>query len=186
MNETINNIMSRRSTRKYKEEQIKDEELNVILDAGRFAPSAMNQQSWHFTAVQNKEVLQKIVEAARTAFLNSGNENFVARAKAENFNPFYNAPTLILVFGDEKAIAPQNDGSLALENMFLAAQSIGIGSCWIHSVNFLFNTEVGKALKEELGIPEGYAPIGSGIFGYSAVEASAPAPRKEGTVNIIK
>lgn len=186
MNETIKNIMNRRSIRNYKEEQIKDEELQAILDAGRFAPSAMNQQSWHFTVIQNKEVLQKIIEAVKTAFLNSGNKNFEERAKAEDFNPFYKAPTLILVSGDEKAVAPQNDGSLALENMFLAAESLGIGSCWIHSLNSLFTTEEGKAVKKELGIPEGYNPVGSGVFGYKAVDSPAPAPRKEGTINIIK
>jgi len=186
MNETIKNIMNRRSIRKYKEEQIKDEELQAILDAGRFAPSAMNQQSWHFTVVQNKEVIQKIIQAIKTAFFNSGNKNFEDRAKAEDFNPFYNAPTLIIVSGDEKAIAPQNDGSLALENMFLAAESLDIGSCWIHALNSVFSSEESKELKKELGIPEGYNPVGSGVFGYKAVDTPSPAPRKEGTVNIIK
>lgn len=186
MNETIKNIMNRRSIRNYKEEQIKDDELQAILDAGRFAPSAMNQQSWHFTVIQNKEVLQKIIEATKTTFLNSGNKNFEERAKATDFNPFYKAPTLILVSGDEKAIAPQNDCSLALENMFLAAESLGIGSCWIHSLNFLFASEEGKTLKKELGIPEGYNPVGSGVFGYKGVDTPDPAPRKEGTINIIK
>ena len=186
MNETLKTILNRRSIRKYKEEQIKDEELQAILEAGKFAPSAMNQQPWHFTVVQNKELLQKISEACKTVFSNSGNKNFEERAKAENFSISYNAPTFIIVSGDQKAIAPQNDGSLALGNMFLAAESLGIGSCWIHAMAFLFSKEEGQTLKNELGIPEGYAPVGSGAFGYKGTEQPSASPRKEGTVNIIK
>lgn len=85
MNEIIKNILNRRSVRKYKKEQIKIEELQAILEAGKYAPSAMNQQSWHFTVVQNKEVLRKIDEATKTAFIKSGNKNFEDRAKTEGF-----------------------------------------------------------------------------------------------------
>jgi nitroreductase len=186
MNETVKTILSRRSIRKYKADQISDEELNIILDAGKFAPSGMNQQTWHFTVVQNKEVLKRINEVCKTAFLNSGIKIYEDRAKAENFTAFYNAPTFIIVTGDENAIAPQNDGSLALGNMFNAAESIGIGSCWIHALSYVFSTEEGKALKSELGIPEGYIHVGSGAFGYKDMQQPTPPPRKEGTVNIIR
>lgn len=186
MNETLNTILSRRSIRKFEQTQIKDEELNTILEAGNIAPSAMNQQSWHFTVVQNEGVLNKIVEAIRTAFKNSGIPNFEARAKDDNFSPFYNAPTFIIVTGNEKAIAPIHDGSLAIGNMMNAAHSLGVGTCWIHAVNFLFGTEEGKLLKGELGIPEDYIPVGSIAVGYKAIDAPAAPPRKENTVNIIK
>lgn len=186
MNETLKIILNRRSVRKYKEEQIKDEELDTILEAGKFAPSAMNQQSWHFTVVQNKEMLEKLNKAFKDVFLKSGDPRFEAMAKAANFSPFYNAPTYIIVSGDEKAIAPHNDGTLALENMFLAAHSLGIGSCWINAIKHLFSAEESDALKKELGIPEGYVAVASGSFGYPAVEPSKAAARKEGTVNIIK
>jgi nitroreductase len=186
MNKTLETILNRRSVRKFTKEQIKDEELQTILEAGKYAPSAMNQQSWHITAVQNKEVLQKINDAFKTAYANSGNKNFEDRAKTDHFSAFYDAPTYVMVFGDDKAIAPKHDGSLAMENMFLAAESLGIGSCWIHAVNFLFNSESGKTLKKELGIPESYSPVGSGAFGYKAAASPAAAPRKEGTVNIIR
>lgn len=186
MNETLTNILNRRSIRKFEATQIKDEELQAIIDAGNYAPSAMNQQSWHFVAIQNKEVLNKINEVTKAALANSGNPNFEARAKAENFSAFYNAPTFILVFGDEKAIAPTHDGSLALGNMLLAAKAVGVGSCWIHAMNFVLSTEEGKALKATLGVPEGYTPIGAGAFGYNSGETPAAPPRKAGTVTILK
>jgi nitroreductase len=184
MNETIKNILSRRSIRSYKNEQIKDEELNLILEAGKYAPSAMNQQPWHFTVIQNKDTLAKINDVCKDAFNKSGDKNLEDRAKAASL--FYNAPVLIIVTGDEKAIAPQTDGALALENMFIAAHSLGIGSCWIRAMNYLFSVKESDVLKEEIEIPEGYSVIGSGVFGYPAGELPAAAVRREGTVNIIK
>lgn len=186
MNETMKTLLERRSVRVFSQEQIKDEELNNIIEAGKFAPSAMNQQPWHFTVVQSQDVKNRINQAIKNIMLNSGNKAFEDRAKAENFSAFYNAPTYIIVSGDQKAIAPVNDCSLALGNMFNAAASMSIGSCWIHAITYLFNSEEGKALGVELGIPEGYAPLCSGAFGYNAGPSPKTAPRKENTVNIIK
>ena len=186
MNETLKTILNRRSIRSYKQDQIKEAELQTIIEAGKFAPSAMNQQPWHFVVVQNKEMLQKINDTCKVVFANSDNEHIKARAKAGNSSAFYNAPTFIIVFGDEKAAAPLNDGTLALGNMFLAAESLGIGSCWIHAMSFVFAAEEGNTLKQDLGVPEGYISIGAAAFGYKASDSPAPLPRKEGTVTIIK
>jgi nitroreductase len=186
VNETLKTILNRRSFRAYKPEQIKDEELQTILDAGSYAPSGGNTQPWHFTVIQKSDVLQKINATCREAMLKSGNKTFEERAKAENFSIFYHAPTLIVVSGDEKAITPQYDCALALGNMFLAAESIGVGSCWIHALSMLLNADAGKALSKELDIPEGYKVHGSGAFGYKTTEHPSPAPRKEGAVTIIK
>jgi nitroreductase len=185
MNETIKTILNRRSTRSFKQEQIKDEELQTILETGRYAPSAMNQQPWHFTVIQNKETLNKINEICKEVFQSSGIKAYEDRAKSENFSIFYNALTYIIVTGDETAIAPQIDCALTLGNMFLTAESIGIGSCWIHAITQIFNTDKGIALKKELGIPDGYAAFGSGAFGYKAAEPNTP-PKKENIINIIK
>ena len=186
MNETIKNILNRRSTRKFQQIQIKDEELETILNAGKYAPTAFNQQSWHFTVVQNKEILERITEVFRDVLSKCDNSFLVSLAKSKDFSAFYKAPTFIIVTADEKAHAPIHDATLALGNMLLAAESLGIGACWLHSVNLVFATDEGKKLKEELGIPEGYIPVGSGAFGYKDVKSINPAPRKDNTVNIIK
>ena len=185
MNETIKTIMERRSIRAYKPEQIKEEELNIILEAAKFAPSAINEQPWHLTVVQKKEALDRINNACKEMFIKSDNKIFADRAKDESFSVFYNAPTFIIVSGTEKAVAPQIDCALALENMFLAAASMNIGSCWIHAVHSLFNAEEGAALRSEFKIPENHVVYCAGAFGYKAMEAS-PAPRKENTVTIIR
>lgn len=186
MSDTIKTILSRRSIRKYKPEQIKEEELQTILQAGQYAPSARNEQSWHFTVVQNPEVLEKINAVGKAVFEKSEIPLYRERAKAENFSLFYHAPTYIIVSGENSAIAPEADGALALANLFLSAEALGIGSVWIHAVNFLKNTEEGKVLFKELGIPEGYSPIGSAAFGYNAGEKPEAAPRREGTITIIR
>lgn len=189
MNETIKIIMTRRSIRKYQPEQISRDELQTILEAGTFAPSAMNQQPWHFTVIQNRELFQKLNEACKTALVKTNNKSFAERTRGislENFNIFHHAPTLIIVSGDEQAIAPQNDCSLALENMFLAAESLGIGSCWMHAIKLFYATDDGKTfLHQELQIPEGYTPVGSGVFGYKAGESPAAPARKTGTITIF-
>lgn len=185
MNETIKTLLNRRSIRAYKPEQIKDEELQLILEGGRFAPSAINEQPWLFTVVQNKELLHKLNEACKDAFIKSGNPRFAERAKDESFNVFYNSPTLIIVSAEEKTIAPQIDSALALENMFLAAESIGVGSCWIHAIAGILNSEEGRGLRSELGISDEYMAYCSGSFGYKAMEATAPE-RKQNIVKIIR
>lgn len=182
----LNVINARRSIRAFKPDQIKDSELEAILTAARFAPSAMNQQLRHYTVIQNKDVLTTINQRIQRAFQTSGNARYEEWAKAENFSPFYHAPTFIIFSVDEKAIAPQCDGALSLANAFLAAEALGIGSCWIHAVNFLFTTPEGKALFKELGVPEGYIPVGAGAFGYIAGDKPEAAPRREDVVTYIR
>lgn len=186
MNETLQTILKRRSIRAYKPQQIKAQDLEAILEAGQFAPSAMNQQPWHFSAIQNGDLLNKINGTVKEALLKADNPEMANWAKAENFSIFYAAPTLIVASGDPNAIAPQHDCTLALGNMFLAAAALGIGSCWIHAISRICNTEPGKPLLPEMDVPEGYRIYCAGAFGYHAgVHPEAP-PRKEGTVRIIE
>ena len=173
MNETLKTILKRRSIRSYKPKQITDEELNSILKAGEYAPSAMNQQSSHFTVIQNKDVMKELIELAKDA-------------TKQDENPFYDAPTVVLVFAKRGNIAPVCDASLAIGNMLIAATSLDIGSCWIHCVNAILNTEKGKKFQKRLGVGEEYGIVGSCVLGYAAVEASNAAPRKADFVNIIK
>lgn len=185
MNETMKTILNRRSIRAYKPEQIKEEELQTILEGGIYAPTAINEQPWHITVVQNEDLLNRINMSCKEMMQKSGNPAFAERAKNESFSVFYNAPTFIIISGNPKAITPEIDCALALENMFLAAESLNIGSCWIHAVTQLFSTEEGKSLKQELGIPAEYNTYSAGAFGYKAMEATAPT-RKENIINIIR
>lgn len=173
MNETIKTILSRRSVRSYQPKQITDEELNIILKAGTYAPSAMNQQSSHFTVIQNEELMKELVALGK-------------EVREQDTNPFYDAPTVVLVFAKKDNIAPVQDASLAIQNMFLASASLNIGSCWINCVNRIFSTDKGKEFQRRIGVSEEYMSVGSCILGYPEGNIKEAAPRKEDFINIIK
>ena len=166
MNEVICAIEGRRSIRSYRTDPVPEEKLEAVVKAGLMAPSAMNQQSWHFVVISGKGA-----ERYRTYCIEKLGRD-----------PYYGAPAMIIVFGKKDAIAPVCDGSLAIGNLLLAAKALGLGSCWIHCVNDLFKEEAAAA---EWGVPAGYRPVGSVALGFPAGEAPAAKPRKEGTVTRI-
>ncbi|NTU97819.1 MAG: nitroreductase family protein [Chlorobiaceae bacterium] len=167
MNETIATILRRRSVRSFLPDPVGQAELESMLEAGRYAPSAMNQQPWHFTAIRNPELLRKLEENCKTAFLESKVDALRETAQQEGFTVFYHAPLMVVISGDSGAIAPQYDCTLAMENMILAATSIGLGSCWTHAVMMFHATEKGKAIFRQLGVifPEGHQPYAAAVFG---------------------
>ena len=173
MNETIENLIERRSCRKYESKQIKDEELNAILKAGEYAPSGMGLQSPKMVVLQNKETIKKLSK------LN-------AKIMGKDIDPFYSAPTVIVVLADKTKMTYIEDGSLVLGNLMNAAHSLGIGSCWIHRAKEEFATEEGKELLKEWNIPDNYVGIGHCILGYPCGKLQEPKSRKEDYITIIK
>ncbi len=173
MNETIKNLIERRSCRNYKKEQIKDEELNEILLAGEYAPTGMGLQSPKMIVLQNKETIEKLSK------LN-------AKIMERDIDPFYGAPTVIIVLADKTKMTYIEDGSLVLGNLMNAAHSLKIGSCWINRAREEFETEEGKKLLKEWNIPDNYVGIGHCILGYREGELPQAKPRKEDYVTIIK
>ena len=173
MNETLKTLLNRRSIRKYKEGQIKDEELKVILEAGMYAPSGANQQSALFIVVQDKETLKKI-DAMNAAII------------GKDIHPYYGAPTVILVLADKSKVTPVEDASLALGNIFNAADSIGLGSCWVHRVKQMFELEEGKVLLKKWGVDGDYIGVGSCALGYPDCPDSEAAPRKDKYVIYVR
>ena len=186
MNETLKNIRNRRSTRAFLPEQLKDMEMQAIIDAGIYAPSANNQQPWHFTVVQSKDILDRLSVAFKEVAGKSENEYIRRFADNEKFHVFYNAPTVVLVSGDKNnSYAAVNCGA-AVENMLIAAESLEIGSCWIGLIAVLLNSEEGIEFVKELGLPEGFKQIHAVCLGYKKINITNAPARKENTVNYIK
>ena len=183
-NETIQTILKRRSVRAYDPTQLTDEELDTILEAGKYAPTGAGAQPWHFSVLQSPSIMESINSVLKEMFLSSDTPRLVERASADDFNIFYGAPTAILVSADESAITPRIDSALAMGNMFLAAASIDIASCWVHGLVRLF--ENSDQFCGDLCIPEGYKVFAAGVFGHPLGELPEPAPRREGTVDIIR
>lgn len=169
MNEVIENIISRRSVKKYKPDMVPDEIINEILKAGTYAATGMNKQSPIIVAVTNKDVRDRI---SKMNAKYRGNENF---------DPFYGAPVVLVVLADKSVFTNIYDGSLVMGNLMLAAHSLGIGSCWIHRAKEIFETEEGKALLKEIGVEGEYEGIGHCVLGYAAdgEEEKMASPRKE-------
>ena len=166
-------IRTRRSYRSYKPEQITDEQLNAVLEAGTYAPTSRGLQSPFIVAIQNEEL------KARLAKMN-------AEIMGVTTNPYYDAPTYVLVFVPSDAPNGIQDASLVMENMMLAAHAQGLGSCWIHREREMFATEEGKELMQQWGLPEGLVGIGALALGYPDAEPSPAKPRKEGYTRVIR
>ena len=166
-------IRTRRSYRAYKLEQITDEQLNAVLEAGTYAPTSRGLQSPFIVAVQNKDL------KLRLAKMN-------AEIMGVTTNPYYDAPTYVLVLVPADAPNGIQDASLVLENMMLAAHAQGLGSCWIHREREMFATEEGKELIKQWGLPEGLVGIGALALGYPEGAPSPAKPRKEGYTRIIR
>lgn len=170
MNEMIQTLISRRSVRKYKPEQIADSELQQILEAGMYAASAMGLQPVTMVVVQNKDTIAKLT--AMNAKI-MGTEN----------DPMYGAPTIIVVLADmEKSPNAWSDGCLVLGNLMNAAAALGVGSCWINRAKEEFESEEGKALLRQWGLPEHLVGVGHCILGYADGPVPQAKPRKDGFV----
>jgi nitroreductase len=186
MNETLKVIRERRTTRKFKAEQIKEEELQAIIEAGIYAPSAHNQQSWNFTVIQNKELIEELNTESKEAAKNFPDKLIQKMANNDKFNVFYGAPTVIIVSGMDNGMMPQVDCAAASENMLIAAESLDVGACWNGFVGFLFNSEKGAEYKAKLNIPKGFTPYYAIVLGYKDVRMTNAPARRENTVQYIR
>lgn len=194
MENVIENIKSRRSARRYTKQQINEDNLNIILECGRHAPSGGNSQFWHFTVIQNQDILLKLNQYVKLAFEKLKiDENTYKSIRAgknlsakDEYSFYYNAPTLIIVSNDSNYSNAMADSACALENMLLAANYLGLGACWINQLTWFDKDENVRKVLEELGIPNNYRVCGSMSLGYKDGPKSRGKVIKENTVTIIK
>ena len=169
MNEAMKNLLERRSVRGYKKDLVPADVLDEILEAGKYAPSGMGQQKTFMVVTQDPELVAKLSR------MNAD----VMGAKSD---PFYGAPTVVIVFADSEQGTCVENGSLVMGNLMNAAHAVGVDSCWIHRARELFDSEEGKALKAEWGVPESYIGIGHCVLGYRSGEYPEAKARKDGFV----
>lgn len=164
--EALEVLKNRRSVKKYKSEQITDEQLNKILEAGTYAPNGRGVQAATMVVIQNRELIDRISK------LNAG-------VMGASGDPFYGAPTVVVVFADRTRATYVEDGSLVMGNLLNAAYAVGVDSCWIHRAKEVFETEEGRKLMTKWGLSENYTGIGNCILGYRDCEYPCAKPRKE-------
>ena len=175
MEATLKDLKERRSIRAYKPEQIREEELQKILEAGIYAPTGMGMQSPKIVVVQDRETRDLLSKLNARCMGDEGSD------------PFYGAPTVLVVLALRERTTCVEDGSLVLGNLMNAAQAVGVGSCWIHRAREVFDSEEGKALLKQWGIEGDYVGVGHCILGYPADGAVPEAkPRKEDYIVYVR
>ena len=171
MNEAIKNILERRSIRKFSDKQIPKEELDIIIKAGLYAPSAMNRQTWQFTVLTKTEDIQELA-------------GVIAKQLDREGYDMYKPAALIIPSNGKESKFGRDDNACALENIFLAAWSLGIGSVWINQLHGICDEPEIRALLDKYGIPADHVVYGMAALGYSA-EDELRVIERVGKVKII-
>lgn len=171
-NQIIQNILSRRSIRSYSDQQVSDEHLELLMKTALYAPSGRNMQSWKFTAVTNQEIITKLYTT-------------IGKILNRNSYNFYNAPALIIPSNDRDNSLGKEDNACALQNIFLASHSLGIGSYWINQLNGICDNPEIREILDQLEIPKEHIVYGFAGLGYNSGEAKGIVDKKYNCV-IIK
>lgn len=158
-------LKTRRSVRAYEERQVEEALLAQVLEAGMYAPTGMGRQSPKMVVVQDPATRDQLSRMNAAVMNGSG-------------DPFYGAPTVIVVLADPSVGTWKEDGSLVMGNLMNAAHAVGLGSCWIHRAYEEFQSQEGKALLKKWGVPENYVGVGHCILGYGQGEPRPPKERK--------
>ena len=173
--DAIECILTRRSIRSYKNEPVSEDDLCKILECARYAPSGMNNQDWLFSVVQNKRWLKEMSQIVGEDM------------NRPTYDVTYGAPVLIIVSHKRGKLLYEHDGACALQNIFLSANSLGLGTCWINQLGdeiHYKNPRFAELLKEA-GVPEEYKIIGCSALGYPNEKVEAK-DRKENTITILR
>ena len=172
MAETLTTLKTRRSCRAYKPDDIEDEKMKAIVEAGTYAATGMGKQSPIILVIKDQEVYNTL-------------KKLNAAAMGVDIDPFYGAPDLLVVLANKDIPTYIYDGSLVMGNLMNAAADLGVASCWIHRAKEEFESEEGKAILKKLGIEGNYEGIANLILGYAEKPAAAAAPRKADYVYYI-
>ncbi|MBQ6219512.1 MAG: nitroreductase [Methanosphaera sp.] len=161
MESTIDVLKNRRSVKSFKDNQISKEDLESILSAAKNAPSGMNLQSPKILVIQRKKIIERLSQWNKSFYPKE-----IVDSLPDDFDPFYNAPTLLIILVDKNVNTCVEDGSLVIGNILNAASSLGIGSCWIHRAREEFDSLQGKELLKVWGLSEDYIGVGHVVLGY--------------------
>jgi len=171
--ETLRVLKERRSIRKFKPQQISDAELEAVLEAATYAPSGKNRQPCIIIAVQNKEDIAQLTKMN-------------AAVLGVDTDPYYGAPTIVLILSNTETTTPVEDGSAVTTYITVAAAALGLGTCWINRERQMFESGEGKALLQKWGVTGEYIGIAACSLGYPESDSPKVLARKEGRVVRVK
>ena len=170
-NKSINTILNRVSCKSYSDKKVSPKKVQLVAECGKNSPTAMNRQIANITVINSKRNVEKLRKLALSV---------------ANRDCFYNASTMLLVHAPKEDRFCIQDCSCVLENMFIAATALNLGSCWINQVDDLFNTTEGAKLKKKFNIPENHMVVGTCVLGYPSDGYTPKAKeRKEDFIKYI-
>lgn len=164
MNEVMNAILTRRSIRSFTDKPISKEILKDIADAALHAPSGMGKQTWQFTIVTNKEVITRLAEA-------------IGKELERDIYDIYKPAALVITSNLKEGPWSKEDNACALENIFLAAHSHGVGSVWINQMQNICDRPAIRAILNEISVPADHNVYGMAALGYA--DPATPIQPKE-------
>lgn len=173
-NAAIENMRTRRSVRRFKPTPVPRDLIDQIVEAGTFAPSGHDRQPWAIITVTDRDIISRLSTANATFF------------DMPVKDPFYGAPTIIIVLAKTSTPTYVYDGSLAIGNMMLAAHSLGLGSCWIHRAKQVFALSEWQDWLRGLGLEGDYEGIGHIALGYTEGPEPKARPRKDGRTFFVE
>ena len=184
-NETLQTIFHRRSISRFDPRQIEEDVLQQILQAGLYAPSAGGRQGVLFAVCQNREVNERLGKTKRAnshprmadAIHYVSKEQPSIADDSRLTNAFYDAPTVITLFGPKNFLFAVDDCAVAAESMMLAADSLGVGSCYIGQGWPAFADPYGQEILRKWGIPATHYAVMQLLLGYPRAGDAHPTPK---------
>lgn len=173
MNETMNTILTRRSIRKFSDKKVSDEILNELVDAAMHAPSGMCRKTWKFTVVSNSEMIGRLSSA-------------IAKVLGRVGYDMYNPTAIIIPSNKKDSVWGMEDNACALQNIFLAAWSYGVGSVWINQLRGICDDPEIRRILTEMEIPEDHIVYGLAALGYADSNYPMPEYKEIGEIKFIK
>lgn len=170
----IDNILTRRSIRKYKEKQVSRAQIDTIMKSAIFAPSALNKQPWEVRVVQNPKILKEINQRFLNFAQGKEFQGSAAHYREPGFSIFHNAPTLIVIARDKENKNSSLDSGIILQNILLSAHAIELGTCPLGTLVPILNNADNKDILGLLNIPEGYEVAINISLGYPDETPAAP------------
>ncbi len=153
-NQVLKAIYNRRSTRGFEDTPLTQEQLEALMNVATASPTALNQQSWHFTFCSDKSAIAAVKEEVGNLIMSSSDEGAKDRMKAREMKVFYNAPTVIFISSDANSGWSKLDAGIAVENLAIAAHSMGLGSVIIGMCKMAFEGPNGAKFDQLLHFPE--------------------------------
>lgn len=170
----IDNILTRRSIRKYTAEQVTKAQIDTVMKSAIFAPSALNKQPWEIRVIQNPKILKEINDRFLEFAQGKEFQGSAAKYREPGFSIFHNAPTLIVIARDKNNPISYLDCGIALQNICLSAHAIGLGTCPLGTLVPILNNEKNKDILQLLNIPEDYEVAINVSLGHPAETPVAP------------